>query len=52
MLYSFLYSNVYGPEGPKKLIQILKNEILTDAAQIGINDLHNIPSRVVSNASL
>lgn len=52
MLCSFLYSNVYGPEGPKKLIQILKNEILTDAAQIGINDLHNIPSRVVSNANL
>nr|CEG05008.1 unnamed protein product [Fusarium clavum] len=48
----FLYSNVYGPEGPKKLIQILKNEILTDAAQIGINDLHNIPSRVLNTRAL
>ncbi|KAH7191909.1 uncharacterized protein B0J16DRAFT_410669 [Fusarium flagelliforme] len=48
----FLYSNVYGPEGPKKLIQILKNEILTDAAQIGINDLHNIPYRVLNTRAL
>jgi hypothetical protein len=45
---SFMYSNIYGVEGPKKLIQILKTEILADAAQIGINDLHNIPAKVVS----
>ncbi|KAF5632854.1 CYB2-lactate dehydrogenase cytochrome b2 [Fusarium sp. NRRL 52700] len=44
----FMYSNVYGVEGPKKLIQILKTEILADAAQIGITDLHNIPSKVAS----
>lgn len=44
-----MYSNVYGVEGPKKLIQILKSEILADAAQVGITDLHNIPSKVVSN---
>lgn len=44
-----MYSNIYGVEGPKKLIQILKTEILADAAQIGINDLHNIPAKVVSS---
>jgi hypothetical protein len=47
-----MYSNVYGVEGPKKLIQILKNEILADAAQIGITDLHNIPSKVVSKVGM
>ncbi|RSM02974.1 hypothetical protein CEP52_007667 [Fusarium oligoseptatum] len=48
----FMYSNIYGVEGPKKLIQILKTEILADAAQIGINDLHNIPSKVLNTRAL
>ncbi|UZP41823.1 hypothetical protein NXS19_009639 [Fusarium pseudograminearum] len=48
----FMYSNVYGVEGPKKLIQILKSEILADAAQIGITDLHNIPSKVLNTRAL
>ncbi|KAF4948085.1 hypothetical protein FGADI_9872 [Fusarium gaditjirri] len=48
----FMYSNVYGVEGPKKLIQILKTEILADAAQIGITDLHNIPSKVLNTRAL
>ncbi|KAJ3458128.1 hypothetical protein MRS44_012237 [Fusarium solani] len=38
--------------GPKKLIQILKTEILADAAQIGINDLHNIPAKVLNTRAL
>ncbi|RSL62641.1 hypothetical protein CEP54_005573 [Fusarium duplospermum] len=48
----FMYSNIYGVEGPKKLIQILKTEILADAAQIGINDLHNIPAKVLNTRAL
>ncbi|KAF4974991.1 hypothetical protein FZEAL_8175 [Fusarium zealandicum] len=48
----FMYSNVYGVEGPKKLIQILKSEILADAAQIGITDLKNIPSKVLNTRAL
>ncbi|KFA73942.1 hypothetical protein S40288_00950 [Stachybotrys chartarum IBT 40288] len=43
----FMYSNVYGLEGPQKVIEILKSEILQDAAQIGITDLSNIdPKRL------
>ncbi|KAJ3526184.1 hypothetical protein NM208_g11313 [Fusarium decemcellulare] len=48
----FMYSNIYGVDGPKKLIQILKTEILADAAQIGINDLHNIPAKVLNTRAL
>lgn len=43
-----MFSNVYGVEGPTKLIQLMKNEIIHDAAQIGISDLKNIPYKVVS----
>ncbi|KAK7402750.1 hypothetical protein QQX98_011507 [Neonectria punicea] len=48
----FMFSNVYGVEGPTKLIQLMKNEILHDAAQIGIADLHNIPSKVLNTRAL
>lgn len=44
-----MYSNVYGLDGVTKLIQILKSEILADAAQVGIADFKNIPSKIVSN---
>lgn len=43
-----MFSNVYGVEGPTKLIQLMKNEIIHDAAQIGISDLKNISYKVVS----
>lgn len=45
----FMYSNVYGVDGPTKLIQLMKTEILNDAAQIGISDFQNIPSNIVSS---
>ncbi|KAM5344857.1 hypothetical protein ACJ41O_010719 [Fusarium nematophilum] len=48
----FMYSNIYGVEGPTKLIQLLKTEILADAAQIGITDLQNIPSKVLNTRAL
>ncbi|KAH7308672.1 FMN-dependent dehydrogenase [Stachybotrys elegans] len=38
----FMYSNLFGPEGPKKVMKIMKDEILNDAAQLGITDLRNI----------
>ena len=43
-----MYSNIYGVEGPTKLIQLMKNEIIHDAAQVGISDLKNIPKNIVS----
>ncbi|KAF5027403.1 hypothetical protein F66182_480 [Fusarium sp. NRRL 66182] len=48
----FMYANIYGVDGPKKLIQILKTEVVADAAQIGVTDLHNIPSRVLNTRAL
>lgn len=48
----FMYSNIYGVEGPTKLIQILKQEILADAAQVGVKDLKNIPSRIMNTRAL
>ncbi|KAF4986540.1 hypothetical protein FGRMN_10795 [Fusarium graminum] len=43
----FMYSNVYGVEGVKKVIDILKHEISIDAANLGVPDLHKInPSYV------
>lgn len=44
-----MYSNIYGVEGPKKMIQLMNAEILHDAAQIGIKDFANISSKVVSS---
>ncbi|KAI9148804.1 Cytochrome b2 [Paramyrothecium foliicola] len=43
----FMYSNVYGRDGVTKLIQLMKSEILSDAAQLGINDISKVdPKRV------
>lgn len=47
-ILSFMYSNVYGVDGVTKLIQMMKAELLQDAAQIGITDFHNISSKMVS----
>ncbi|VUC20895.1 unnamed protein product [Clonostachys rosea] len=48
----FMYSNVYGVDGVRKLIQIMKSEILNDAAQIGITDFHNISTKVLATKLL
>ncbi|KAM5347306.1 hypothetical protein ACJ41O_010311 [Fusarium nematophilum] len=43
----FMYSNIYGTEGVKKAIDLLKHEIEIDAANLGISDLKKIsPDRV------
>ncbi|KAI1506289.1 FMN-dependent dehydrogenase [Biscogniauxia marginata] len=43
----FMYANVYGTEGVKKAIQILKHEIAIDAANAGVADLHNIDPSIL-----
>jgi L-lactate dehydrogenase (cytochrome) len=43
-----MYSNVYGLAGVTKLIQLMKTEILSDAAQIGITDISKIDPKRVS----
>ncbi|KAI0552256.1 FMN-dependent dehydrogenase [Xylaria curta] len=48
----FMYANTYGVEGVTKAIQMIKSEILNDAAQIGISDLHNIPKNIVNYRQL
>ncbi|KAJ8129540.1 hypothetical protein O1611_g4092 [Lasiodiplodia mahajangana] len=44
----FMYANTYGLEGVTKAIQLLKTEVEHDAAQIGISDIHNIPSNILN----
>ncbi|KAI1343044.1 S-2-hydroxy-acid oxidase [Xylariaceae sp. FL0016] len=44
----FMYANCYGLDGVAKAIQILKTEIVQDAAQIGIHDVQNVPASFVS----
>ena len=44
----FMFANTYGVEGVIKAIQILKNEIAADAAQIGIQNVQDIPASFVS----
>lgn len=48
----FMYANTYGVEGVKKAVQMIKSEVLNDAAQIGISDLHAIPKNIVSSICL
>ncbi|KAI1736368.1 FMN-dependent dehydrogenase [Xylaria scruposa] len=48
----FMYANTYGVEGVTKAIQMIKAEVLNDAAQIGISDLHNIPKNIVNYRQL
>jgi len=43
-----MYANVYGTEGVKKAIDLLKHEIAIDAGNIGVADLKKIDSSFVS----
>ncbi|KAF1959711.1 FMN-dependent alpha-hydroxy acid dehydrogenase [Byssothecium circinans] len=49
---SFMYANCYGVEGVQKAIQIMKNEVAHDAAQVGIHDVQNIPISMVNARAL
>ncbi|KAF9741179.1 hypothetical protein PMIN06_012330 [Paraphaeosphaeria minitans] len=44
----FMLSNVYGEEGVKKVIDLMKREILIDAANLGVADLKTIGPRYVN----
>ncbi|KAL2211460.1 cytochrome b2 [Sarocladium strictum] len=44
----FAYANVYGLEGVKKAIEIMKREVAVDAASIGVEDLQNVDSNLVN----
>ncbi|KAF2445028.1 S-2-hydroxy-acid oxidase [Karstenula rhodostoma CBS 690.94] len=48
----FLYSNCYGREGVKKAIQMMKKEIVLDAAQVGIADVRKIGPSVINAREL
>jgi isopentenyl diphosphate isomerase/L-lactate dehydrogenase-like FMN-dependent dehydrogenase len=44
----FMYSNVYGYEGVAKVAQIMKYELLNDAANLGVGDLKTIGPQFVN----
>ncbi|OAG12342.1 (S)-2-hydroxy-acid oxidase [Paraphaeosphaeria sporulosa] len=44
----FMLSNVYGEEGVKKVIDLMKHEILIDAANLGVADLKAIGPQYVN----
>lgn len=44
----FMFANIFGVDGVRKAIQILKNETIQDGAQAGVTDLRNVSSKVVS----
>lgn len=45
----FMFANVYGEEGVRRAIQILKREIAADAANLGVANIHEINSSYVSH---
>jgi isopentenyl diphosphate isomerase/L-lactate dehydrogenase-like FMN-dependent dehydrogenase len=44
----YMFSNVYGVDGVKKVTSILKNEIINDAANLGVGDLKKIGPQFVN----
>jgi isopentenyl diphosphate isomerase/L-lactate dehydrogenase-like FMN-dependent dehydrogenase len=44
----YMFSNVYGVEGVKKVTDILKNEIINDAANLGVADLKKVDPKIVN----
>lgn len=48
----FMYANVYGTEGVKRAIDIMKTEIKLDAANLGIADLKKIDPNYVNYSGL
>lgn len=43
-----MYSNVYGADGVAKLVELMKDEIIADAGNLGIADLADITPASVS----
>ena len=46
----FMYANVYGADGVAKLVELMKDEIISDAGNLGIADVGNITPAAVSNS--
>lgn len=44
----FMFANVFGVEGVKKVVEIMKREIAVNAGNLGLNDLKNITANSVS----
>ena len=44
----FMFSNVYGVDGVKKVIEIAKHEVAIDAANLGVGDLKKIGPEYVN----
>ncbi|KAI1637422.1 hypothetical protein F4809DRAFT_640477 [Biscogniauxia mediterranea] len=44
----FMYANVYGTDGVKRAIEMLKHEIAIDAANAGVGDLHKIDTSILN----
>ncbi|KAI4600862.1 hypothetical protein KJ359_013025 [Pestalotiopsis sp. 9143b] len=49
---SFMFANCYGLDGVTKLIQIMKEEIVRDAAQAGVADLTKVSRSVINTRAL
>ena len=45
----FMYANVYGTEGVRHAIQLLKQELAWDAGNTGVGDLKKIDPKIVSS---
>lgn len=45
---SFMYANLYGTEGVRRAVELLKNEIFLDAVNLGITDLGQLDASWVS----
>jgi isopentenyl diphosphate isomerase/L-lactate dehydrogenase-like FMN-dependent dehydrogenase len=43
----FMYSNVFGEEGVKKIISLMRNGLMNDAANLGLGDIKAINSSYV-----
>ncbi|PNS20430.1 Cytochrome b2, mitochondrial [Sphaceloma murrayae] len=48
----FMYSNVYGQPGVEKVISILKNEIISDAANLGVADLKDLDTSFLNSKTM
>ncbi|KAF7528593.1 hypothetical protein G7054_g10107 [Neopestalotiopsis clavispora] len=43
----FAFANIYGADGVKKALQMLKHEVAIDCANMGLNDVHSINSSYI-----
>lgn len=48
----FMYANVYGSEGVKRAIDIMKMEIALDAANLGIGDLEKVDTNYINYSGI